>query len=638
MLKKIIKTNLFLAVFFLLFSFFSNDANALVRIGDLITNSAPGEVSDHTIIFHTTEEIPPSGRIEITPESGYFTIPNGFDYTAIDFEVSSNASGPFVNREIIDIPDNFFDGFAGFLSTTTIGTFVYTLNSSSGIPADSYIQIYLGTNATYSATSSKQIINPITANSYRWYIDVYNPLGDEIEKGQFVTAIIEPISMGSEIRKVRSGGSPTGWLAYGTTQTIMSLYTNYMATCRYADSPGVPYASMSEEFTYSGGTSDLNHTVLLSGLTGGDYEYYVRCMDDFGVSDDTTLCNYRIATTTYIGEEATTTYYYVTTDCVDYEISFSVLTQPGDGGDSSGGDGDDDSGNTGTDDGDSGADSSGGGGGGGGGGSGGGGGGSTGTGSGKKLPYPPPPDTPGVIFEGWTSPGAYVNIMQDGSNLGYAVAGATGKFGAFLEDLDQGVYTFGLYTKDSGSTISSTYSTTFWIDDGTQTTVTDIVMPPTISVTNTEVNAGENIEVWGQAVPEKEVEIWLYPKISGEINEDSITKLNITTGSDGRWIINVGTNQISDGIYMIKAIVKYDENNVSEDSRLIEVKVGEAVEIEETVNICAGADLNQDGKVNITDFSILLYHWGSDNDCADQNDDGTVNITDFSIMMYYWTG
>jgi len=42
--------------------------------------------------------------------------------------------------------------------------------------------------------------------------------------------------------------------------------------------------------------------------------------------------------------------------------------------------------------------------------------------------------------------------------------------------------------------------------------------------------------------------------------------------------------------------------------------------------------------VNITDFSILLYWWGTDNACADQNHNGTVDLIDFSIMMYYWTG
>jgi len=39
------------------------------------------------------------------------------------------------------------------------------------------------------------------------------------------------------------------------------------------------------------------------------------------------------------------------------------------------------------------------------------------------------------------------------------------------------------------------------------------------------------------------------------------------------------------------------------------------------------------------DFSILLYNWGiPKNPTADLNGDGRVNLTDFSIMLYYWTG
>jgi hypothetical protein len=48
--------------------------------------------------------------------------------------------------------------------------------------------------------------------------------------------------------------------------------------------------------------------------------------------------------------------------------------------------------------------------------------------------------------------------------------------------------------------------------------------------------------------------------------------------------------------------------------------------------------LNADKKVNLTDFSILLYNWGTKNPCADQNHDGNVNLIDFSIMMFNWTG
>lgn len=50
-------------------------------------------------------------------------------------------------------------------------------------------------------------------------------------------------------------------------------------------------------------------------------------------------------------------------------------------------------------------------------------------------------------------------------------------------------------------------------------------------------------------------------------------------------------------------------------------------------------DLNGDGVVNLTDFSILLYNWGVPKDArVDCNSDGVVNLIDLSIMLYWWTG
>ncbi len=52
------------------------------------------------------------------------------------------------------------------------------------------------------------------------------------------------------------------------------------------------------------------------------------------------------------------------------------------------------------------------------------------------------------------------------------------------------------------------------------------------------------------------------------------------------------------------------------------------------------ADLNCDGKVNLIDFSMMLYFWGTkapfSNQFVDINKDSKVNAVDFSIMLYQW--
>jgi uncharacterized membrane protein YgcG len=52
-----------------------------------------------------------------------------------------------------------------------------------------------------------------------------------------------------------------------------------------------------------------------------------------------------------------------------------------------------------------------------------------------------------------------------------------------------------------------------------------------------------------------------------------------------------------------------------------------------------GTDINGDGKVNLVDFSILLYNWGRPKiSKVDLNGDNVVDLRDFSIMLYWWTG
>ncbi len=76
---------------------------------------------------------------------------------------------------------------------------------------------------------------------------------------------------------VRSNGSPSGSLAFGTTQTVISLDTNEGATCKYATTPGTVYNNMTNTFSTTGGTS---HSQLITGLLeGNSYTYYVRCQD-----------------------------------------------------------------------------------------------------------------------------------------------------------------------------------------------------------------------------------------------------------------------------------------------------------------------------------------------------------------------
>jgi hypothetical protein len=81
--------------------------------------------------------------------------------------------------------------------------------------------------------------------------------------------------------------------------------------------------------------------------------------------------------------------------------------------------------------------------------------------------------------------------------------------------------------------------------------------------------------------------------------------------------LSIGKNN-----YLVKALDKYGKFSKELSVELTRLKM---------------ADSNNDGAINIKDFSIILANWGTPkNYLADFNEDGSVNIKDFSVLMANW--
>jgi hypothetical protein len=78
----------------------------------------------------------------------------------------------------------------------------------------------------------------------------------------------------------RGSGAPSGTLAFGTTQTTLSLRTGEPAICKYSTVPNTPFGAMTGSFTTPDG---IAQSAAVSGLASGIvYSYYVRCQDATG--------------------------------------------------------------------------------------------------------------------------------------------------------------------------------------------------------------------------------------------------------------------------------------------------------------------------------------------------------------------
>jgi len=145
-----------------------------------------------------------------------------------------------------------------------------------------------------------------------------------------------------------------------------------------------------------------------------------------------------------------------------------------------------------------------------------------------------------------------------------------------------------------------------------ETTVSDILMPPTI----TEL-AGPRPGMHGSATPNTEITLFVSP--------DGFTE-SATTDAGGAWSHTFST-PLPAGSRSAYAVASTQGGLVSSASSTV------------TFNVtCAVADYDCSGRVDIVDFSVLMYYWGTNDPTADTNGDGIIDLTDFSIMMYYWNG
>jgi len=234
-----------------------------------------------------------------------------------------------------------------------------------------------------------------------------------------------------------------------------------------------------------------------------------------------------------------------------------------------------------------------------------------------------------VSIQGKAYPNSTVNILIDGDSVGNVRTNSRAEF-TFNVDTDPGTTSFSFWATDSSNTKSLTVNTTFDVTQGAVTNLNGILIPPTIRTENAEVNPGATIILEGQTIPSASVEV---------VIDDNKQTLTTESSSSGNWSVNFDTGTVSVDTHTAKA--RFIEKTGSLE---VESQYGTALSLFVGVEgkATSNADLNRDGKVNLTDFSILVFWWGtpggSSNPPADISQNGKVSLEDFSILLFNWTG
>ena len=120
------------------------------------------------------------------------------------------------------------------------------------------------------------------ARPFAGWLDEGRVYGNRLLQPDDITALVAFTEPGAG--PTRSQPLPSFALLADTTSTLLGVTTNVAATCRYALTAGVAYASMPTTFSTTGGTT---HTTTFSGLTPGSFSTVsVRCTD--GTTPNTT--------------------------------------------------------------------------------------------------------------------------------------------------------------------------------------------------------------------------------------------------------------------------------------------------------------------------------------------------------------
>jgi len=246
----------------------------------------------------------------------------------------------------------------------------------------------------------------------------------------------------------------------------------------------------------------------------------------------------------------------------------------------------------------------------------------------------PEPPEPGfaqrpttVTFLGKAFPQARVFVVnKDMLDLRYehiikqeTVVNQDGSFQVDFVGILQSQHSFGLYIKDKDN--KATQTKFFNINTRSNAwVVKNIAIPPTIGFVSRLVTRGNKAIITGYAAPESSVIVEI----------DGIIKKQVKAKEDGFYQAEIATSDLDFGNHQVRAKQILAKDNKESDFSPTNALVVSRLTTPET-------DLSGDGKVNIADWSIFLFQWGSKDTAQkkiiDFNQDNKIDISDFSIFI-----
>lgn len=249
----------------------------------------------------------------------------------------------------------------------------------------------------------------------------------------------------------------------------------------------------------------------------------------------------------------------------------------------------------------------------------------SGGGAGGGIIGLPAPVVTGVRISGRAFPGAQVTVLalspKGATITGKATATANGSFSVLLTGVGVGAGSYGITATDAlNRTTQTKILTANYRSVRALLTLDASVLSPTLGLVHPVVRQGDVVGFVGDAIPGYTVRV----QIDG-VPEDRTA----TVATDGSYKILFPTATLALGSHAVR-VQQVSPAGVRSDYAPQKVFVVTTLFTPQT-------DFNQDGVVNIQDWSVFLARWSSPVASVrlldDLNGDGKVDVTDLSIFV-----
>ncbi len=242
-----------------------------------------------------------------------------------------------------------------------------------------------------------------------------------------------------------------------------------------------------------------------------------------------------------------------------------------------------------------------------------------------------------VVLVGRAYPKSTITILKDAQVVATTIADEDARFQVNVNGLSSGSYNFSIYVEDVKGVRSSLLTFPVVLTKGILAKIENIFIAPTIISDKSEVKKGDMITLFGQSTPASEIIL--------EVNSNQQMFFKTNSDSSGIYFHRLDTSVLELGEHHAKSRSSF-ESMISSQSEATSFIVGDKNVLIEQPRICPQkADLNNDCKVNLVDFSIAAFWYNRTIDGSfllrereKLNADGKINVVDFSIMAFYWTG